>query len=157
MKKLILFLLLTIPLLGLSQSPRKSNTIIIHTVDSEDEAFKKIGRILLNEGFTLENIDKDFYMLVSNIKTSTHGFMNAGKVDTKINIQVDKKEDKTLIKITGKFASPQLFQYTESEFDSQALQIENIGAKGSPVNAAWLILVGLAEKYDSGSIEYLVN
>lgn len=157
MKKLVLFILFSIPLSAFSQAPKKANTIIITTMESKDEAFKKLGRILLNEGFTLETIDKDFYMLVSNIKTFSHGFLDAGKVDIRINIQIDRKEEKIVIRLTGKFSSPQISQYTVSEFDSRAMQIENTGAKGSSANASWLILSNMAQKYGSGDIEYLIN
>ena len=52
--KAIIFLILLIPILTFSQSPKKSNAIVIGTTQSESEALKTMGRLLIASDFVLE-------------------------------------------------------------------------------------------------------
>jgi len=157
MKRITLLLLCLFPLFSTAQAPKKANVIVIKTNDSEDEAFKKMGRILLNEGFEMETLDKDFYMLVTKIKGCGYGLMKAGTVDIKIKCQIDAKNDQRTIILTGKMNSPELMTYSPTEFDSKAMVIENIGGKSSIAGASWLIMDEIAKKYEDGEIEYLIK
>lgn len=158
MKKLLLILVLFISTnYVFSQAPKKSNTILVSTIDSESEALKKIGRILLNEGFVLETIDKDFYTLVTKPKTCNYGMLNAAKLDVKISVQIDKTENKSVLSITGKVNSPDFNSYNDSSFDAGALIIENKGPKSSISGASWLIMDNIAKNYEEATIEYLTK
>lgn len=157
MKKLILLIAFIVPVFCYSQAPKKSNTIIISTSDTEAEALKKIGRILLNEGYVLETVDKDFYMLVTKMKTCKYGMGGLGNIDIKINAQIDKEGDMSKIKLTGKMNSSDFGKYTIEEFDAKALPIECCGPKSSMAGASWIMLDGIAQKYEGGEISYLTK
>jgi hypothetical protein len=76
MKKLITILFF-LPIFGFGQDtdiPKKTNLITIHTSDNIDESFKRMGRILLNDGYELETADKIFYMMTTKIKLMKCGF-----------------------------------------------------------------------------------
>ena len=157
MKRLFLLFVLIVPLLSYSQAPKKSNTIIISTSDPEADALKKIGRVLLNEGFILETVDKDFYMLVTKIKTCTYGMGGLGDIDIKLSVTIDKTGDKSAITLTGKYNSQDFGKYTPEQFDAKALPIECCGPKSSMGGASWLIMEGIAKKYEGGEISYFTK
>ncbi|WP_372775655.1 hypothetical protein [Mangrovibacterium sp.] len=157
MKKLLFTLLLALPFISFSQAQKKSNVILVSTSDAEPEALKKIGRILLNNGFVLETVDKDFYILVTKMKTCKYGMGKIANVDVKISVQIDKKEDLSILTITGKYNTPDLISYTIEEFDSKSSPIECCGPKSSLAGASWLIMDGVATKYENGEISYLTK
>lgn len=157
MKKIFTLCVLLLPFLCFSQAPKKTNTILISTAETEDQAFKKIGRLLMTEGFTLETTDKDFYMLVTKIKTCKYGMGGMGSIDVKISVQIDKKEDKSIITLTGKYNTPDIAKYTPEQFDSKSMVIECCGPKSSMAGASWLLMENLAQKYEGGTIEYLTK
>ncbi len=157
MKKLVLFILVIFPVLVFAQAPKKANTIIIVTSDSDDVAFKKMGRIFINEGFEMQTLDKDFYMLVTKIKNYNYGMMGAGKIGIKLTAQIDIQDEESMITVTGKVISSQISSYTDESFDSNAITIENVGGKSSISGASWRIMNEIAQKYNDGKISYFVK
>jgi len=157
MKRILLILTLIMPLFCFSQTtaPKKANTIILKTGLSADEAFKNFGRILIKEGFTMETLDKDFYMLSTKVKTCNYGMLNAAKLNIKINCQIDQKEENTEIKITGSAIDVALSRTLS--FDANSFVVSNRGPKSSVAGASWLIMDGLAKKLEGAEISYLIE
>ena len=62
MKKLLTVLFLSVSFFGLiaQETVRGDNTIIIKTNESYEVAFRKMGQLLIANGFTIENADRDF-------------------------------------------------------------------------------------------------
>ena len=77
MKKLTaisIFILLTIFAVA-QEAPKNANLIQIKTSNKIDDAFKKIGRILINEGYELEIADEVFNMITTMVTEKKYGFM----------------------------------------------------------------------------------
>lgn len=72
MKKFIIAYLLFFPVLVFAQEVpkeyRKMNTIIVQPNFQSDDWLKEIGNLFLDEGFEIENLDREFGMIVSKPK-----------------------------------------------------------------------------------------
>ena len=162
MKKLITILFF-LPIFGFGQDtdiPKKTNLINIHTSDNIDESFKRMGRILLNDGYELETADKIFYMMTTKIKLMKCGF--GCSVSVKYTIQFDEVGDSTNIKISGRAYSGDVYEVIvgkkeENGFDKSSFLIENKGMKRSIAKESFNFMNNIAVKYDLGVISYSIK
>ena len=162
MKKLLL-ILLCLPIVGFGQEikiPKKTNLISIKTVDNIDDCFKKMGRLLMNEGYELETADKVFYMITSKVKSLKCGF--GCNVSVKYTIQFDEVKDSTEIKITGRAYSGDVFKVMtgkkeDNGFDKSSFLIENVGMKRSVAKESFNFMNNFAVKYENAKISYLIK
>ncbi|THH34212.1 hypothetical protein [Neolewinella litorea] len=146
-------------------APKGANVIEIHTADNIDDAFKKMGRLLLDEGYTLETADKNFYVITTEVRKMNYGFMNAGELEMKLIIEFNDDEDGTTMILKGMKSSEQLHRAattgagvsSNTSFDKDASRILNKGGKGSIVGASWIFMENLAKGYKGGKIEYLTE
>ena len=163
MKKAILFFLtlaMVTNAIKAQETPKNSNVIIIKTTENIDDSFKKMGRIIINEGYELETADKDFYMITTKITQKKYGFMGGGSLEIKFNIQFDQSNDSTTIKMIGFANSDQLATASglkNDSFDKDAFRIQNKGANGSIIKSSWILMDDIAKKYVNGIISYLIE
>ncbi|MDH3650864.1 MAG: hypothetical protein OEQ53_14355 [Saprospiraceae bacterium] len=143
-------------------APKKANKIVIQTSDDIGTAFRNFGRLLLREGYVLEQSDATFYFLTTEPREMKYGISGMGKLNLKLYVQFDESENGTLIQITGKYASEQLFKAAgggkdEFNFDTQGNEILNRGGKASLTGASWIIMDELAKALQGGSITYEIS
>jgi len=163
MKKVVLFFLSLIMVtnaIKAQEAPKNSNVIIIKTTENIDDSFKKVGRILIHEGYELETADKDFYMITTKITQKKYGLMGGGSLEVKFNIQFDQSNDSTIIKIIGFTNSAQLATaagLNNDSFDKDAIRVQNKGANGSIIKSSWIFMDEIAKKYMNGTISYIIE
>lgn len=162
MKKIIfnlLFCVISVNLIA-QEAPKKSNLIIVRTTDNIDDSFKKVGRILINDGYEIETSDKNFYMITTKVRQKKYGMMGGGTLEIKLIFQIDQISDTTLIKVKGYVNSMQLASTAgmrNDSFEKSAIRIENKGANGSIIRSAWEFMDEIAKKYDAGQIVYSIE
>jgi hypothetical protein len=153
MKTLFLFLFLSIIIFP-QDILENANTIIINTSDSPEDAFKNIGKILMKDGYTLENVDKTFLMLVTKPSSVNFGLMNMQNLDLKISSEI--LENPTRIKMVCEFMNRDICKALNlaPDFDLRKDRAKN--TSGDYASAFELMDV-VAKKYPNGKIEYLIE
>ena len=161
MKKLLL-ILLCLPMIGFGQTdiPKKTNLITISTDDNIDDSFKKMGRLLINEGYELETADKIFYMITTKIKSMKCGF--GCNVSVKYTIQFDELGDSTGVRLSGRAYSGDVYQAMtgkkeENGFDKSSFIIENKGMKRSISKESFNFMNDIAIKYEKARVSYSIK
>lgn len=131
-----------------------ANAIIISTEENPDAAFKKIGKLLINEGFTLQNVDKTFLMLVTVPFTTKTGFLGMQEIAIKVTGEV--LETPTRIRLFADFLDVQVNKglNLDNDFDKRKLRAEN---SSGTYSTAFELLDEIAKKYDGGKISYLIE
>lgn len=122
-------------------SNRGDNTVIIRTNDHHDVAFRKIGQLLVNNGFNLMNSDRDIGSITTDNKYI--GIMSAQWL-MKASVIITGENNATIF-ITG--------QYNRSR-ENPWRRLENKGLKGSITQVGWNELYFVAQQYDGASIEF---
>ncbi len=122
-------------------SNRGDNTVIIRTTDHHDVAYRKIGQLLVNNGFNLMNSDRDLGSITTDNKyigiMSAQWLMKASIIIT--------GEDNATIFITGQ---------SNRSPENPWRRIENKGIKGSINQVGWNELYSVAQQYDGATIEF---
>lgn len=128
-------------------SIKGDNTIIITTNQTAESAFKQLVEIVTLEGFTIENIDKELFILTTGPKNTSK--LNAS---IKLNFLIHEKENTTII-LSGLFtinSSLYLGYGVTTNFGWS--RIENKGMNGSVIKVAWNDLYNIATKFPEGKI-----
>jgi hypothetical protein len=142
MKKLFfttVFLGMLVALLG-QESQRGDNTIIIKTNESYEVAFRKMGQLLIANGFTIENVDRDFGSISTREMRIGNTFDPLWEV--RISAVISGNEEATII-LTAMCKGPE-----DSWIRLEKRGIMHMMGKG------WNKLVDLANKYEGGQIEF---
>jgi len=153
----LLIILAFVGFLNAQVAPKKSNLIIIKSSDKIDDSFKKIGRILMDEGYELETADKTFYSISTKITHKNYGLMGGGSLELKFFFQFDQIQDTTVIIFRGRVNSNQLAVASgmkHENFEKDAIRIENRGATGSIIKSSWELMENIAKRYSPCSIGY---
>ena len=131
-----------------------ANAIIITTEESPEVAFRKIGKLLINEGFTLQNVDKTFLMLVTVPINKKSGFLGMQEIALKITGEII--ESPTRIRLYCDFVDININKSLnlDTDFDKHKMRAEN--SSGS-YSTAFELLDEVAKKYEGGKISYLIE
>lgn len=149
-----------------AQKKETSNLIEIHTKNQPAVAFKKLGRLFLNERYELETTEPTFFMLTTKVTEKSYGFLSMGRIALKFYASIDESDNGSVITLTGKFlADAEAFQRmmrgmgldSNLKFDADASVIEEGGMSGSPLRVSWNFMKGVAEKYEGGVLVYKVK
>ena len=147
MKRLLFitsFLLLSF--LSHSQAPKSANLIIVKTSDStEMETYKRVARVLSDEGYAIKNADKELMIINTEYKN-----LNTVNGSVKIIVSIQGNE----IKIRGKW----LFSVNHINGDDSEIEeeVRNEGSKISIKKNSWNELERLANLLGS-QITYLIK
>ncbi|MBI1939032.1 MAG: hypothetical protein HYS25_13050 [Ignavibacteriales bacterium] len=153
-----IFLILFVPMnkqtTFAQEMPDNANTIIITTDEHHDVAFKKIGKLLINEGFTLQNVDKTFLMVVTVPMTKKTGFLGMQEIAIKITGEI--LQNPTRIRLFADFLDIQVNKGLglENDFDKRKLRAEN---SSGTYSTAFELLDEIAREYESGKISYIIE
>lgn len=158
-KKIIIISLLMAAsnIITAQEAPRNANLIQIKTSDNIDESFRKIGRMLGTEGYKLETVDRDFYMIATEVMEKDFGgFLGAARarLEIKFNIQFDEIPEGTTINIRGTFRD---ITKTSFSVSGDFQRIENRGARNSILRDSWNFMNEIALKYDNGELSYIIE
>lgn len=136
--------------------PDDVNTIIVQTELKPDAAFKKFGKMLIKDNYTLEQVDKTFLMLATKPRTLRFGFLDMQKLTVRILAEV--LENPTRIKLQIYFVNPDINESLglSTKFDEQASLGKN--TSGS-YEDAFDILDEFAKKFsnDNKNISYTIE
>jgi hypothetical protein len=113
-----------------------ANVVIITTSDNIDQAFSKIGSLILDYGLIIENSDKSLYYL-----NTEYTSLNKYSFQTKINVRLKTQDNFTIIIIKGEALSGQ-FKFTPA----------NNYKKGQVTSVCFAQMFELAETYSNGTI-----
>jgi len=135
--------------------PEDSNVIIITTTDTPEEAFTKMGKLLIKEGYTLEQVDKTFLMLVTKIKAANYGFLNVQHLDIKITVEIFSEP--TRVKMVCEYDDPAISRAMNvtPSFDRHKSRARYTG--GGSITAAFEMMNEVAQKYPSAEITYSIE
>lgn len=132
--------------------PKNVNTILIYTnYKDKDEAFQKLGILLLDKNIGLKKTNKDFYYIASEpelLKRST---------SARLKFNIIYIDFKTVIKITGEYCfhiDIDLGQVTEKQSWDKII---NKGMKGSPAKIAFEYLQKISKLIPHKNLEYLIK
>lgn len=129
-------------------SNKMDNVIIISTSDSPSSAFKNLTQMLSFEGFSIENIDKELFILSTGPKNTSK--LNAS---LKINILI-REEGSTKIYLSGLVSSDASAYYGGVTYSTGWDRIVNRGMSGSIMQVGWNDLYNFAKKYPNGEISF---
>ena len=119
--------------------PKKANTITVTNHLTQEENFKSVGGILLNNGFAFDLVDDTFYTLKTMPKRD------------------DKSAATCVLNIVCKDSTVVFYgQYRIGDVYPNYSQIDYRGQKGSPAKEAWNTLNNAAKLVD-GSIVYSIT
>ena len=125
----------------------EDNTIIIKTNQKSDDALKQLVQILTSEGFSIENIDKDLFIISTGPKKTSR--LNAS---LKANFLINGNENASII-LTGLVAIDASINMGYGVMSNSGWnRIENRGMNGSVLQVAWNDLYNLAQRYPSGEV-----
>lgn len=143
MKKILTALFFSVSFLGLiaQETVRGDNTIIITTNESYEVAFRKMGQLLIANGFTIENADRDFGAISTREK--------------RIGIRLDPLwEMRISALVTGSDkATIVLTAMCRQGPDDSWAELSNKG-KMHMIGKGWYELVEIAQKYEEGTVEF---
>ncbi len=144
MKKLIpiLFCLLPVMTLSAQESQRFDNTVIIRTTDSTDEAYVKLARLMVSQGFPIDHADREFMTISTRGKGAGNSLDPQGEV--RVLAVIDKGET-TTITLRGQ----------SRMIDRQWWRLSNRGMATSTARLGWLEIESLARQYEGAEIEFL--
>lgn len=143
MKKVLSALFFSVSFLGLiaQETVRGDNTIIITTNESYEVAFRRMGQLLIANGFTIENADRDFGAI------STREKRIGSRLDPLWEMRVSAVvtgSDETTIVLTAMTKQGQGDSWT---------RLDNRG-RMHMMGKGWNELVEIAQKYEGGQIEF---
>lgn len=130
-----------------------TSAIYIVTHDNEVEAFRTMGRILISEGYDLEDFEEALLILPTKVRLKEYGAFNLGKLALRFQAEVLVPDTITVIKLTGKFLENVTHELSSREFDENALNIGSDGAWGSGRKSAWNYMMEIAKRYKNGAIK----
>lgn len=103
MKKIILLLVLSFSLTNFAQDiPDDVNTIIV-TADRNVDLFKVFGKILLKEGYSLEEADKSFGIIATKPRLVK---VEGSFMDHNLNMKIIGEVDSLTIILSANFGDP---------------------------------------------------
>lgn len=123
------------------ETVRGDNTIIITTNESYEVAFRRMGQLLIANGFTIENADRDFGAI------STREKRIGSRLDPLWEMRVSAVvtgSDETTIVLTAMTKQGQGDSWT---------RLDNRG-RMHMMGKGWNELVEIAQKYEGGQIEF---
>lgn len=125
----------------------EDNTIIIKTKQTSDDALKQLVQILTSEGFSIENIDKDLFIISTGPKKTSR--LNAS---IKVNFLINERENVSII-LTGLVTvDASIYMGYGVTSNTGWNRITNKGMNGSVLQVSWNDLYNLAKKYPNGEI-----
>jgi len=164
MSRCLVSLLLLTSAVVIGQEERPFNVIKISTSDEPTIAFRKMGRLLVGEGYELQTTEPTLMMITTKVTEKKYGFLSMGRIALRFAVTIDEADTGSVVTIAGKFlADAEMFQrwmkqFTGVEaslkFDAEAQEIEERGMSGSPVRASWNAMKEIAEKYENGKVTF---
>lgn len=133
-----------------STTMERANKMIVRTDDDLETAYRRLGQLLVQRNFTLENSDPVLLSLSTDFK-------EVGGNRMKVNAFITESEGKTQIEMKGQLrlainVGQSLFGEAAAE-DAPTL-VEKRGMSGSPYDVTWRELESLARAYPGGAVLY---
>ncbi len=121
-------------------SNRGDNTVLIITGDHPDDAYRKMGQILAERGFSIQSSDREMGS-ISTAPTSLHRRM---RWEAQVNVVVSDSESAT-IALSG-----------SSRIDREGswARIYDRGSRTGHQQAGWTELYEIAKKYEGAEIAF---
>ena len=145
MKKLVLTLFLFTSIIAIGQNnsidkpPKKTWKILIKNSNNKEVNFNLVGQTIIENDFSIEKKDKDFFTLETTPKTT----------DKEINTYYFKFVAKdNLIILTG---------MAKSTFDNSFFKIVNKGMKGSILKEQFNAMFDFAKLFHNSQLEFITE
>jgi len=124
-------------------SSRGNNTVLIITQDHPDVAYRKMGQILTERGFSIANSDREMGTISTAPGSFSIGFLT-GDWEGRINVVISGSDTATIaLSGTSRLSSEDAWR-----------RIEDRGGSHTPPQAGWVELHEIAQKYEGAEIAF---
>ena len=132
----------------LEDPPKKTWKIIIKNKKTVEENFRLIGEKLIDNDFSIEKKDKDFYTIQSSPK-------NLDKLNVSYYLNFVAKDN--AIVLTGMSKMNITLNFGSVTSESSYDKIINKGMKGSPSKESFIVMFKFAKLFSESDLEFIIQ
>lgn len=138
------------PVAPQAEAVPRANKMVVRTTDTPDEAYRRLGQLLIQRGYTLQNSD-------AALRSLSTDFRDVGGSRMSINAFVSEVGGQTQVEMKGRL---QLSVNVGQALGGAAMRedasqmVEQRGMSGSPFDRTFRELEATARAYPSGTVLY---